>query len=395
MADTTPSTNEITMSTIATQVKELLIAASNTSTPAWLDRLPTEVRLEIFKLAQQHKNVLLVVDDKNHKLPVDVSLLVALVNDKKNIEAVEAFYTVNTFRLTTYAQLASSNLGLADGVGDAFDYITSLELRNLAVHDEFMGSDGLRLARRIREQMPKLKNIVIAIDTIPGYVPFSEAINPTDGYEMHCVGVGRYRMSKKEGLAVDFVHAGLVEAWQKMLDAKPETFREQADAFEKAIDRNDQGIKGHVEFFLNISLARWVAVWEKGVKLILGPDHAKGPPADMTPAELFILQIYGKLVSYCKTSAAAKVYGTVVSGQRLRDLDVGSPLSSPEVLEGITDILRVNSMRSPLLTSGGPKYRREKAGNLGQIFEVDKDGKTVSEAMVNVAASAQAGSNGQ
>ncbi|KAK5710921.1 hypothetical protein LTR15_012715 [Elasticomyces elasticus] len=402
MADSTLQTNDIDMSTIATLVKDLLIAemtgAKNTSTPAWLDRLPTEVRLEIFKLAQQHKGVLLVVNELNKDATVDVSLLVALVNDKKSVEAVEAFYTTNTLRLTTYAQLASPNLGLADGAGDAFHFITSLELRNWAVFDEFMSADGQELLARICGQMPRLKHVVVAIDSVAGKMSIDQAILPVDGYKLDCVDVGKYRMTKTEGVTVDFVHCGLVEAWQGMLNSKPEVFREQAEAFDRAVTTFTDGvitaqvvITGHVEFFLNISLARWAAVWGTGVKLIMSPEHADGPPKDLTPEEFMLLQVYGKSVRYCRTAAAAKVYQAIVSAEQLRDLADSLPSSRPEMLEGITDIQRLNSSSSPFLVSGGPKYWRERAWNKEKTVPLAQDGEIGGGGRLTVKALVQMG----
>ncbi|KAK3652658.1 hypothetical protein LTR56_004952 [Elasticomyces elasticus] len=393
MADSTPPTSDITMSTIATLVKDLLIAASNTSTLAWLDRLPTEVRLEIFKLAQQHQGALLVVDQLNKDAIVDVSLLVALVNDKKSVEAVEGFFTANTFRLTKYAELLSPKLGLADRTGDAYKYITHLELRNVARSEEFMSVDGLELVVKECGDMPRLKEVTVAYDSLGGNpnieLSYRETLRESlagmgyselTGWKLECVGVGKYTMSRSSSPTITFVHVALMERWACMKMSPPATLESQAQAFHEATqDPRVDEMLSHFSFIVNMSLAEWVVVWERCCILT---DSGAYTSLDLTlPSDQ--LKLFGVFLEYAQSCPGdAEVRKHVITGNVLRELDeesVGNNINastsvkSAEVMEGLSELLRKNSGASPRIAGGGEKYRREQARNLGRAVPVYKD----------------------
>ncbi|KAK4888020.1 hypothetical protein LTR27_013024 [Elasticomyces elasticus] len=367
------------------------------STTAWLDRLPTEVRIEIFKIAQKHKGVLLVVDERNKDAIVDVSLLVALVNNKKSIEAVEGFFTANTFRLTKYVELESSDLGLAEGAGDAFKYITYLELRNLANSDEFMSEGGLQLATRVCAAMPRLKEVTVAFDRLASEVSDTFAEKPIlrtylaalgydglDGWKLECVGIGQYTLAKQKGLTITFVHVGLVGAWAEMKGQKPETWKGQVRALAKALKTEPRTIPGLHGFFHNISLAGWSVVFERCIQFTVGGELENG--IELSSQELDLLEMAAECQKNSKATASRKVTGRVTLGHVLRDFDeeevrfIPDPkfsVKSAEVMEALTELLRNNNGRSPRIAAGGQgvEYWRERAGNMGETLEIYEDGE--------------------
>ncbi|KAK5678856.1 hypothetical protein LTS10_008511 [Elasticomyces elasticus] len=392
MVDTTTQSNSTMMDTASDLSNAVTVddAEVPSSTTAWLDRLPTEVRIEIFKLAQKHKGVLLVVDERNKDVIVDVSLLVALVNDKKSIEAVEGFFTANTFRLTKYAELASSDLGLADGAGDAFKYITHLELRNLAVSIEFMSEEGLQLVMKACGAMPRLRGVTVAYDTVAvdpqSTLSTTETLRKSlagmgydglDGWKLECVEIGKYIMSKSTGLKITFVHVGLMEAWANMKKSPPVTFKSQVEALAKVL-REQPGsateMPGSFGFVLNLSLAAWVSIWERIC------THCEGsamgdPDVEFSEDELNLMELFMQRTH--RGLAVAKLRGRVVVGHALRELDEESvrykympetSVKHPQVMEDITDLLRLNGGMSPGLATGGGEYWRERTGNLGQTM---------------------------
>ncbi|KAK3618915.1 hypothetical protein LTR56_024343 [Elasticomyces elasticus] len=382
------------MAELATQMVNLTVAettmTTNGSTQGWLDRLSTELRLEIFQLAQQHEGVLLVVDKSNKTNRINVSLLVALVNDKKYIEAVEVFYTANTFRVTKYAELRTPATGIRSAAGKAYVYITRLELRNLGKSEEFVTAKRLEQVIKISSQMPKLKELVVAFDslasgpmaTLGSAATLRESLagmDLLDEWKLECVAVGKYTMSRSKGINITFVHVGLMETWAEMKSSPPVTFVSQVKALKKALKKQPRASvpQGFHGFFLNMTLSAWVAVWENCTR-IMDAGAFDDPDFEISHDEFTLIEMFMESFKWTKGSKPmSKVRGRLFVGHAMRELaeesvkfipDPTVSTKTAEIMEGSTDILRLNSGKFPRLTAGGMDYWRERAGNLGQTL---------------------------
>jgi len=152
------------------------------------------------------------------------------------------------------------------------------------------------------------------------------------------------------------VHVGLKETWHQMVTSKPEELKELAAAL--AINVRDDPLWGGYGWLGNLSLNQYASAWEIGMRIKFGGKTADG--TGMSNAELDVVELLKVEESVDKCPVAGEVYGLLAAGHRLRDLDVGTGLSSPQVLEGITEYLGVRSRSDVLLEAGSLAYWDER-----------------------------------
>ncbi|KAK4935432.1 hypothetical protein LTR10_023510 [Elasticomyces elasticus] len=330
-----------------------------------LDKVPPEVRLEIFGLVLHHGNALVRADEEinEHCPKVDTALLTALVNDSKYGEAYDAFYGGNIFRLTGFSHVHSMTEDFKERpVSGALQYVKHLELANFADPYEFLHPCYLASTLDTLRYLPKLKSLTIAYDCLSEEETLRDVLNEIEdlpkGLKLVCVGVGHFKFYYKNsfgapvnGFVVDFKHYGLMQSWQAAKLSKTKTFADVALRLRCAhFGRlsEDEYVSEVMKHIRNWTLADWAAVFDEYKRL------EDTPMDNLSLDESTILSVFVDLFEDLESTS--KLYKRMKAGKKFQKLD--NAKASAEVLEGMTELLLCNAVAWPRLVEGDEKHRR-------------------------------------
>ncbi|KAK5724214.1 hypothetical protein LTR17_013500 [Elasticomyces elasticus] len=303
-----------------------------------LDRLPAEIRVQVWELVVSCELPLVVANEGEHDC---IALLIALVNDQKYIEAYDAFYSCNTFRITEYGHFSDMTMELKTPYYGPFSHITKLELTNFFGH-VFIAPKVLDQVLEICSEIPKLKSLILSYDSLCGSSDFRCWISePHDtlARKLVCVGVGRFELLHRSGLLVEFVHYSLTHAWRELKTTERKSFAEIIDGFTTAYngrpasERQEYGElvdDDLVEAYLEkASLGDFVACFDE--------FHSRDtvPTWPCYSIEDAVMYYFGsKVYPY---ELPEKLHRLIAAGVSLRDLD-GAVLGG-DLLEELTGLL--------------------------------------------------------
>ncbi|KAK5689532.1 hypothetical protein LTR97_012872 [Elasticomyces elasticus] len=338
---------------------------ATTSPTTALDKVPPEVRLEIFGLVLHYENALVRAEEEinEHCPKIDTALLTALVNDSKYGKAYDAFYGGNIFRLTGFSHVHSMTEDFKERpVSGAFQYVKHLELANFADPNEFLHPCYLASTLDTLRYLPKLKSLTIAYDSLSEQKMLVEMLREAEsiskGLKLVCVGIGHFKLQYKNssgdpvnGFVVDFKHYGLMKSWQAMKHQEPIMFEDVALKLTQALtgkrltpDSFCRIIERYIQAF---TLSDWVAVFDKFARL----DEASRDSISGDGCTTMV--VFAK--QCVKLQSTTKVYKGMKRGRDFRNLDHAN--SSASVLEGVSELLLRNSATWPRLVEGDEKYR--------------------------------------
>ncbi|KAK5710925.1 hypothetical protein LTR15_012719 [Elasticomyces elasticus] len=299
-----------------------------------LDRIPAETRVLIFELVLCCD---VPVVATNGKRVNNTALLVALVNDDKYIEAYEAFYKSNTFRLDYVNQLGDIMAFSTPKYGPV-SYITHLEWPYLG-KTNFTGTDDINRIVHFSSRLPKLKSLVICSET--------HLFPPCDLYDhvkkvdkelarrLVCVGVGHFTFQHTGGMTVHLKRRSLVRAWEAMKMSRRRTFREVVEAIAPGCETMDDGRLAemmNVLFETTPLLPEWAVCFD---------EYRKWQVSGIPPTSRIGAQVLGTFNRYYSTiSPADRVYERMAEGISFRDLDMGE--IDVDLLEQIDWLLLAN-----------------------------------------------------
>ncbi|KAK5678857.1 hypothetical protein LTS10_008512 [Elasticomyces elasticus] len=330
-----------------------------------LDKVPPEVRLEIFGLVLHHGNALVRADEEinEHCPKTDTALLTALVNDSKYGEAYEAFYGGNIFRLTGFSHVHSMTEDFKERpVSGAFQYVKHLELANFADPNEFLHPCDLASTLDTLRYLPKLKSLTIAYDCLSEEETLRDMLNEIEdlskGLKLVCVGVGHFKFYFKNsfgaptnGFVVDFKHYGLMQSWQAAKLSKTKTFANVASRLRCAHFGQlpeDEYVSEILKHIRDWTLADWIAVFDEYKRL------EDTPMDNLSLDESTILSVFVDLCEDLKSTT--KLYKHMKAGKKFQELE--NAKASAGVLKGMTELLLRNAGAWPRLVEGDEKYRR-------------------------------------
>ncbi|KAK5743475.1 hypothetical protein LTR17_002650 [Elasticomyces elasticus] len=321
-------------------------------TPSSLDKIPAELRINIFGLALYHEDALLIVHHDgrtrdecrgDNEPKADIALLVALVNDPKLHEAFEAFYDVNSF-------LATKNMLVPDITQSPLAWITHLQLVNLVNYRQFLSPQRLERTLEICAQMPKLKNLTIAWSKLPAH-------------ELVCVGVGHFRLRYKDKLSVDFKQYALVQCWQNVRLATPKSFADLVAALEQKLagkhPSDDYDYKGDcidttITFIYGLRFTDWLTLLDEQIKLdstaLKTYQKCEGK---LTAESLLHVIFYDPRKPNVDIEAHNKLIAYGKTGSRLRDVDDGEQDS--DLVEAFSEFLQ-SGVRDKSPQMGDARY---------------------------------------
>ncbi|KAK3623202.1 hypothetical protein LTR22_024501 [Elasticomyces elasticus] len=265
-------------------------------TQSSLDKIPAELRIEIFGLALHHEDALLLVhhdgrtrdECKGDNEPLaDIALLVALVNDPKYHEAFEAFYDVNSFLATRNIFAPITGPELQDSTQGPLAWITHLQLVNLVNYQQFLSPKRLEHTLEMCAQMPKLKSLTIAYDSLYDVLTprkWLSKVVKLSAHELVCMGVGHFRLRYKDKLSVDFKQYTLMQCWQKVKLATPMSFADLVAALELELagkhpsvdcDYGGDCIDTTITFIDGLRFTDWLTLLDEQTKLDITALRAK------------------------------------------------------------------------------------------------------------------------
>ncbi|KAK4889955.1 hypothetical protein LTR27_011285 [Elasticomyces elasticus] len=305
-----------------------------------LDGLPVEIRIEIFKLAQCHSSSLSPIRrpgrEQYPRECVDVSLLVALVNDSQFSEVYEAFYGGNFFRLSASSQLYDLAATWKDTLRGPLAHITHL---GLDFHDEtpFLSKEKLETDVGFCSTLPKLRTLEITCDILDHETTVREHLTLVDWvptYEMFCTAVGSYAVRYSPKLLVVFSNENLVRDWLAMKryrrDRLADVWRENVGGWFPPWDRLD-GVG-------------WMSIHDVGAVLDISRRAVRGSialhPRSQEPMANF-------LQAFRPCKHIHLLYERMAAGVSFMDIDEGAHDS--QMLELVSDLLNLNSRAFPLL----------------------------------------------
>ncbi|KAK5678851.1 hypothetical protein LTS10_008506 [Elasticomyces elasticus] len=305
-----------------------------------LDRLPAEIRVEVFGLALRYDTPM-VAADKGESAAV--ALLVALVNDQKYDEAYEAFYGSNTFRLTEMAQLYNMTKELCAPYYSPLSHVTHLELTNFST-GEFFGPDNINKAIGLCSQMPKLRSLVVAHDHLAfdfrHYRMHGVQFHDVLGRQPECVGIGHYQLRLENNFVIDFKHYGMVHAWLKMKASKRTTLAKTAKRIQKQNSGPSDfrlGVDGGrlQNSLVNFTLTDWASSLD-GYRQVL--HTAEGAIRRYSELENLVLNRFR--FEFQEGCCNGKVYECLSQGTSFRDID--EERCDAKTLQAISDMLLAN-----------------------------------------------------
>ncbi|KAK5678835.1 hypothetical protein LTS10_008490 [Elasticomyces elasticus] len=296
-----------------------------------LDSLAAEIRIEIFKFAQCHDTSLSPIQQPGRGLRprkcVDVSLLVALVNDSQFIEAYEAFYGGNIFFLSTSSQLYDLAATWKPTLRGPFAHITHLQL-DFHAGNPFLSKERLRTDVGLCSTLPKLRTLVLSCDLLDHETTMREHLTLVDWmptYELFCTAVGTYTVRYSPGLLVVFSDENMVRDWLAM-----KRFRRDRLA---DVCREDVG-----GWFPRRMIVDIMSIHDVGAVLDLNLRLARelgvlSPRAQKSLSEFFQVFRPCKLIHV--------LYERMAAGVSFMDINEGAPTS--QMLELASDLLNLNS----------------------------------------------------
>ncbi|KAK4889942.1 hypothetical protein LTR27_011272 [Elasticomyces elasticus] len=305
-----------------------------TSLPtAWLDKIPAELRVEIFTHSlYRGRRGLKPCAKKNN---TDIALLVALVNDpEKYSEACEVFYGCNTFVLDSSRQL--KDLTRYQVPTTAMRSITHLELVNIRFPYEFLSIKSVQKAiSRVSAYLPKLKSLAFSYDYLkvdPRKYIDGDFIKDR---KLTCVAVGCYTLDRKERFAIVLRHYSFVQCWSEMKESEHGTLTSVESQLNYALHKHEHdGI--FKMFFETLSLAEWISIFDAHMIETLSKGSGREGTALSDREQNFLAEFRDWLERDLRAESS-KIDDAVRGGTSFRDLDVG-PHNS-KTLEAIGDFL--------------------------------------------------------
>ncbi|KAK5678848.1 hypothetical protein LTS10_008503 [Elasticomyces elasticus] len=309
--------------------------ATTPQSTAWLDKIPAEIRVDIFTHSlYRGQRGLKPFAKKNN---TDIALLVALVNDpEKYAEACEVFYDCNNFVLESSRQL--ENLTSHQVPTTAMRCITHLELVNFNDQSDFLSTQNMQnVISRVSIHLPKLKSFTFACDAVYGKPRrFFDGVSSMKDGKLTCTAVGCYTLDCKERFVVQLKHCRLVHCWSEMKKSERETLasvegRLNYDAQTSIRDRNEI----YDGFLCSLSLAEWTTVFDANTLASSSSNFGGASLALSAREQDLLVEFRYSLKMGART--ADEVYNAVNGGTSFRDLDMKFP--NPEMLEAIGEFL--------------------------------------------------------
>ncbi|KAK3618918.1 hypothetical protein LTR56_024346 [Elasticomyces elasticus] len=308
-----------------------------------LDRLPAEIRIKIFALVLCPKGKTMhVAKRRTHAVKcyarlVDTAILVALVNDHHYGEACEIFYTSHFVSFSRYWHL----YGLAEMRQSAL-YITRLKLVNFASGDIFLTKDCLEFAM----ELPKLKWLCVAFDGLSHTTTLREHLNKIGvlaGRKLVCRAVACYEIRHGKDKIISFQHRGMLKQWQDN-KAKHAGSRSRRDVWrvEPSVDSWES------DSWEWTTAYEWIAAFNITTR---SASSFEGGTAYQLP---WYLTDHDETI--IKRESTKIVTAAITGDLGLLELDKDKSCTA-EVLEGITDLLLINSGYCPLLGLGDDRYK--------------------------------------
>ncbi|KAK5724218.1 hypothetical protein LTR17_013504 [Elasticomyces elasticus] len=351
-------------------------------TQSSLDKIPAELRINIFGLALHHKDALLLVHPDGRvgtqrngedEPKANIALLIALVNDPKYAEALDAFYTVNSFRLTRSIDKPTVGIDLKDVTQGPLAYIKHLQLTDVASFLSFLGFGNLMSTLDFCLRMPKLKSLTIAYDSLHREASVRKWLRKVRGlaaYKLICVGIGHFQLQSPDNITIDFQHYGLMRSWQAMKRTSPSVFADMIAEIRDAINNapKEEGygsidyryIGVVIRYLGRVRLAEWVTLFDEHTRM---HQDARRSHVDSEETAARLFEISERDLSTIEQTTNGKiVMARTAAGVNFRDLDEANNCS--DMLESVSDLLGRATLNFPNLLRGDEQYQRMEVAHL-------------------------------